>query len=302
MGKEKKITGVVSHIQRFSVHDGPGIRTTVFLKGCQMRCPWCHNPETYRHTPELQIFANRCIGCDTCVKRCKEGAIEVVDGVLMFHRDRCVGCGHCAETCYAGARVVAGAIRSAEEVFKEVLADREFYKSSGGVTISGGEPLVQPEFTRAILELCKQEEIHTTVETNLALPSSVLEPLLPLVDLFFVDIKLFDDAKHKKWTGISNKQTFENLMLLDRHQKPVVVRTPVIAGLNDQPEHIYAIASWLEKLDNVLRYDLLPYHPLGNGKYTALGYDPPPAWFSAPSSEVFEQLTTVARLVKEKKD
>lgn len=302
MAKEQTITGVVSHIQRFSVHDGPGIRTTVFLKGCQMRCAWCHNPETFRLKPELQVFADRCIGCGTCVKRCQKGAIEVVDGAATFHRDRCVGCGYCAETCYAGARVLTGVTHSAEEVFKEVLADREFYKSSGGVTISGGEPLMQPEFTRAILELCKNEGIHTTVETNLARPSAVLEPLLPVVDLFFVDIKLFDDTEHKKWTGVSNTQTLENLVLLDRHQKPIVVRTPVIAGLNDQSEQIRAIASWLKKLDSVLRYELLPYHPLGNGKYTALGYDPPPAWFRTPTSEVFEQLTKVARLDKEKKD
>lgn len=302
MEKEKTTTGVVSHIQRFSVHDGPGIRTTVFLKGCQMRCAWCHNPETYRRKPEIQILMDRCIGCGTCLKRCHNGAIEIVDGSSTFHRDRCIGCGRCAESCYAGARVLTGVVRSAEEVFKEVLADREFYRNSGGVTISGGEPLVQPEFTQAILERCKREGIHTTIETNLARPWSVVEPILPFVDLFFVDIKLFDDTEHKKWTGVSNKQTLDNLTLLDCHQKPIVVRTPIIAGLNDQPEPVRAIADWLNRISSVLRYELLPYHPLGNGKYTALGYEPPPAWFDSPSPEVFEQLKEVARLSKEKKD
>ncbi|MBN2293288.1 MAG: glycyl-radical enzyme activating protein [Pirellulales bacterium] len=289
--------GVITHIQRFSVHDGPGIRTTVFLKGCQMRCAWCHNPETLRRAAELQVFAELCIGCGACVERCRRQAHEVVDDSRVFHRDRCVGCGRCAQTCYAKALVLVGETRTADEVAQELFVDREFYESSGGgVTISGGEPLMQPEFTRAILALCKRNGIHTALETNFAREWSFIEPLLTLVDLFCVDIKLLDDVEHKKWTGISNRQTLDNLRRLDTARKPVIVRTPVIAGLNDRPEQIHAIVDWLGSLFNVIRYELLPYHPLGAGKYLALGHNQPPQWFKAPAPHIFEQLTQIASL------
>ena len=262
-----------------------------------MRCPWCHNPETYRRQAELQIFADRCIGCGVCVDRCEQKAHEIVDGRHVFRRERCVACGVCAQTCYAKSLVLVGETKTAQEVFEKVLADRDFYKSSGGgVTISGGEPLMQPEFTRAVLEFCKRDGIHTAVETNLARPWSFVAMLLPVVDLFCVDVKILDDVEHHKWTGVSNRQTLENLRRLDREQKPIIVRTPVIAGLNDRPEHIQAIADWLASLTNVIRYELLRYHPLGTGKYTALGLAPPPDWFRAPSADLFEQLTVAAHL------
>jgi len=288
------ITGIVTHIQRFSVHDGPGIRTTVFLKGCQMRCPWCHNPETYGREPELQVFADRCIGCGACVERCQEQARRIEGGRLAFDRDRCVACGRCAETCYARSLVLVGETRSAEEVVQEVLADRAFYQSSGGgVTLSGGEPLTQPEFSRAILQRCHGQGIHTAIETNLAFPWSCIAPLLPVVDLFLVDIKLLDDAEHRTWTGVSNRRTLDNLVRLDAQRKPVVVRTPVIAGLNDRPEQIGAIVAWLAARSNVAKYELVPYHPLGTAKYEALGLAPPSDRFRVPSPGQMERLAAL---------
>jgi pyruvate formate lyase activating enzyme len=288
--------GVITHIQRFSVHDGPGIRTTVFLKGCQMHCPWCHNPETYRPQPELQVFVQRCIGCGACVERCPEQARTIADGQLVFDRARCVACGRCAGVCYAQSLVLVGQTKTARQVVDEVLADRPFYRSSGGgVTISGGEPLRQPAFTRAILELCRQEGIHTAIETNLAWPWSRVARVAPAVDLFLVDLKLLDDAEHRTWTGVSNRHTLDNLRRLDAQQKPIVVRTPVMEGVNARPEQIAAIADWLAGLSHVLHYELLPYHPLGAGKYAALGLASPASRFPSPTAEQLEQLAAVAR-------
>lgn len=295
MPRPASTSGVVTHIQRFSVHDGPGIRTTVFLKGCQMHCPWCHNPETYRPQPELQVFAQRCIGCGACVERCPEQARQIAGGRQVFHRQRCVACGRCAEVCYAQSLVLVGQTKTAQQVVDEVLADRAFYQSSeGGVTISGGEPLVQPEFTQAILELCKHEGVHTAVETNLAQPWSCAAPLVPAVDLFLVDLKLLDAAEHRQWTGASNRHTLDNLRRLNAERKPVVVRTPVVGGVNDRPDQIAAIADWLAGLSNVLQYELLPYHPLGSGKYEALGLAPPGPQFRTPTAEQLERLAAAA--------
>lgn len=267
-------SGVITHIQRFSVHDGPGIRTTVFLKGCQMTCPWCHNPETYRRAPEIQAFPDRCIGCQACAAACRQGSHEFSEGRHRYDRERCVACGECVDTCFAKMLVRVGESRTAESVVAEVLADRPFYHPVGGGTLSGGEPLAQAEFVRAILERCRREGIHTALDTNLAWPWETVASFLPLVDLFLVDIKMMDDAAHRKWTGMSNQETLENLRRLDDHGTGLIVRTPVIAGINDRPEQIDAIADFLAALRHVQHYDLLPYHPLGEGKRLALGLEP----------------------------
>ena len=287
-------TGIITHIQRFSVHDGPGIRTTVFLKGCQMRCPWCHNPETYRRHPEIQVFPERCIGCQACANACHEGAHEFTDAGHVYHRDRCVACGECVETCYAKSLVRVGETRTAESVVAEVLADRPFYEPDGGVTISGGEPLMQAEFTRAILELCRREGILTAIETNLTWPWDAVAPLVPLVDLFLVDIKTMDDAAHRAATGVSNALVLENLKRLDALGRTLIVRTPVIVDFNDQLDQIEAIADFLATLHNVQQYDLLPYHPLGTGKYEALGFEGPPPEFHTPSAADLDALAARA--------
>ncbi len=295
-GAATAVRGVVTHIQRFSLHDGPGIRTTVFFKGCQMRCPWCHNPETYRAEPDIQVFAERCIGCGACLERCQHEARALVGGQVVFYRDRCVACGRCAQTCYARSLILVGETKTAEEVVAEVLTDREFYATSGGgVTLSGGEPLLQPEFARAILERCHGAGIHTAVESNLARPWACLASLAPAVDLFLVDIKLLDDAQHKAWTGVSNRHTLDNLRRLDGQGKPIIVRTPVVGGVNDRPEVIAAIADWLASLSNVLLYELLPYHPLGTGKAEALGLASASLRFQTPARESLLEWALAAR-------
>jgi glycyl-radical enzyme activating protein len=266
--------GLVTDIQRFSVHDGPGIRTTVFLKGCDLRCAWCHNPETLRPSPEIRFLPERCIGCGACLAACPNGAQAIEGGRRVYRRDRCAACGRCARTCYAGALACVGRAMDAGEVLAEVLEDAAFYRNSGGgLTLSGGEPLCQPAFALELLRLAKAAGIHTAIETNLAAPWDRVAELLPFLDLVMADLKLMDAARHREWTGASNDRILENARRLAGMGKPLVVRTPVIPGVNDAPEAIGAIAEFVRGLSPNVRYELLPYHPLGVGKYRSLGVE-----------------------------
>ena len=257
-----------------------------------MRCVWCHNPETYKKTPEIQAYFDRCIGCAACVDVC---AHEAIDEHLQYDRSACVGCGACAQTCYTKARTLVGQRMSVGEVIKEIEQDLSFYKDSGGgITISGGEPFCQPEFTIEVLNACQRLDIHTAVETNLGVPFSTLEPAIPHTDLFMVDVKLWDEDQHKKWTGMSNRQTIENLEKVSNLGKPVLVRTPVIADINDTPEHVSEIARFIAKLPTLVHYELLPYHPLGEGKLAGLGLDPLPEPLSCPTDQRLEELRQAA--------
>jgi len=204
--------GLITNVQRFSIHDGPGIRTTVFLKGCPLRCFWCHNPETQRAEPELEFFPDRCIGCQECVRRCPEGAQAVEDGRRVYRRARCRGCGRCAETCYAEALVLAGRWWTAEELLEELLRDKPFYdQSGGGVTLSGGEPLLQARFSERVLQLCQEAGVHTAIETCALGQWDRLAGLLRWTDLVMADIKLPDDAAHRAATGTPVRPILENI-------------------------------------------------------------------------------------------
>jgi pyruvate formate lyase activating enzyme len=290
------MTGIVSDIQRFSLHDGPGIRTTVFLKGCNLRCFWCHNPETLRHRPELQTFPEKCIGCSACLTACRNGAHALEDGKKVFRRALCVGCGACARSCYAEGLVLIGREMTVEEAFAEVMQDRDFYQDSGGgVTVSGGEPLFQRDFTRALLERCKAEGLHTAIETNLAWPWETVAAVLPVTDLVMLDIKTLDAAKHAEGTGVSNRRILDNARRLARTDKPLIARTPVIPGFNDAPEDIRAIAAFLAEFPNLLSYELLPYHPLATGKYESLGIEYRASGLKRPPKETMRALAADAR-------
>ena len=263
--------GIVTEIQRFSVHDGPGIRTTVFLKGCNLRCAWCHNPETLRLAPELQRFPGKCLGCGRCLTACAHGAQELTSAGRVFHRDRCIACGQCARGCYAEAVRVVGTRMRVEEVIAEARRDQAFYDDSGGgVTLSGGEPLCQPAFSAEILRLCKAEGWHTALETNLAAPWKNLAALLPSLDLVMLDLKLFQAGPHRRRTGVSNRRILANARRLAREPVPLIVRTPVIPGVNDTLEAIAPIAALIAGFPRLLYYELIPYHPLGTGKYESL--------------------------------
>lgn len=290
------LKGVVTNIQRFSIHDGPGIRTTVFLKGCNLRCFWCHNPETLEPKPQLQIFPNRCIGCGKCLERCPHHAHVHVNGQRTFRRELCVACGTCAETCYAEALVLVGQVKTVEEVVEEVLRDKPFYETSGGgVTLSGGEPLVQLEFAYAILERCREEGLHTAIETAANFPWERLESILPVTDLVMMDIKLMDSQKHRECTGVPNERILANALQLGQQPQPLIVRTPIVPGVNDTPEEVAAIAAFVAKLPNLMYYELLPFHPLGTSKYESLGMDYRARGLKAPPKEKMEALLEVAR-------
>jgi len=290
------VNGIVTDIQRFSVHDGPGIRTTVFLKGCNLRCAWCHNPETLLPGPQLQVLPAKCIGCGACLEACPNGAHAVgEDGRPVFHRDRCTACGACAAVCYAGALVLVGREMTAEAVVAEVLEDRPFYEeSAGGVTLSGGEPLAQRGFAVEVLRRCRDEGLHTAVETNLAAPWDHVAEFLPVTDLFMVDVKLTGSEAHARWTGAPNGEILANVRRLARQEQPMVVRTPVVPGVNDTREQVGAVADLIRTFPNLAYYELLPYHPLGTGKYQSLGMEYQLADLERPSQEQMDDLAQAA--------
>ena len=264
--------GNIFNIQRYCIHDGPGIRTTVFLKGCGMRCFWCHNPESWLREPQLQIFFEKCIGCGNCYKICPSGAHGAVDGNLKFDRELCVGCGKCADVCYTDALILRGKTMSVEEVMADVEKDRAYYeKSGGGVTFSGGEPLCQADFLGALLRESKTRGLHTAVDTAGNVPWEIFEQIMPFVDLWLYDLKILDNSKHKKATGVENNTILENLKMLTNAGKNVHIRIPVIPSVNDNETEMENIAEFLAKLRFTGSVELLPFHQMAGGKYESLG-------------------------------
>ena len=278
------ITGLVSNIQRFSVHDGPGIRTTVFLKGCTLRCFWCHNPETIGRDLELQLHPDRCIGCQECIRVCPEGAQTLsAEGEPVFYREKCIACGACVEVCYAGARELTGREMTVESVVGEILQDRPFYENSGGgVTLSGGEPVYQPEFSYEILARCREVGVSTAIETAGNVPWERLMGLLPVTDIVMMDLKHMDPEKHRWAVGASNRLLLENARRLIDTDKPIIFRTPVVPTVNDTPEEIGAIATFVREMSDVraranggdgqsVSLELLPFHRMAGDKYNSMG-------------------------------
>ncbi len=308
--------GSVFNIQRFSIHDGPGIRTTVFFLGCSLRCFWCHNPEGLHIKPEIAFFSSRCIGCGECVTVCPEHAQELLpDGTRLFHRDLCTTCGECVDSCFAGGLVLNGKHMTAAEVLDEVRQDRAFYETSGGgITLSGGEPLLQPAFAFTILEGAKQEGLHTAIETTIHVKWELIERLLPVTDLFMVDIKHMDSEKHRVATGVPNPLILENARRLANTGKPVLFRVPVVTGVNDSPAEIAAIANFVRDIlphpasaqiqdqSTSPRHaqknpdlELLPFHRMAGDKYTSLGLVYQAAALETPSKEKMALLAETAR-------
>ena len=272
--------GKVSDILPFSLNDGPGIRTTVFLKGCPLRCAWCHNPESQCGTAQLFWSESLCIRCGACAAACPFGA-RGPDGA--WDAVRCGGCGACVGVCPAGANRLIGETVTVEETVEQAARDKLFFRDRGGVTFSGGEPLMQADFVAACEESLNGRGIRCAVETSCCMPWEELRPLIPLTDLFLCDWKLTDSALHRQYTGAGNETIRENLARLNEKGARMILRCPIVPGVNDNEAHFAAIGEMTWKLKQIEQVDLLPYHDTGNDKRKRLGL--PPAVFPVPTQE-----------------
>ncbi|MBP8691588.1 MAG: glycyl-radical enzyme activating protein [Sedimentibacter sp.] len=261
----------IFNIQKFSVHDGPGIRTTVFFKGCPLKCLWCHNPESQSKGKEILYDKSKCSLCGTCIRACRNQAIEIKGKTLMTNMDKCSFKGDCVFACINSARQIAGKEYTLDEVMKEVLKDRVFYKNSGGgVTLSGGEPLIHAEFVEAFLKELKKENIHTAVDTCGYGDFKVIERIAEYTDLFLYDLKITDDEKHILYTGVSNKIIIDNLFKLSKIHDNINLRLPLIEGINADENHILEVLRLIKGM-NINKVNLLPYHDIARHKYEKLG-------------------------------
>ena len=264
--------GTVFNVQRFCTSDGPGIRTTVFLKGCPLSCLWCHNPESKSAKPEIMYDSKKCIMCGKCSAVCPNGCHTFSEKGHIFHREKCVACGKCADICYASALEIAGCERDAKDVIAEVMKDKAFYDNSGGgMTLSGGEPMLQFDFTYELLRLAKEQGLHTCIETCGFAPTENYRKIADLIDIFLFDYKETDPIRHKEYTGVSNELILENLRVIDSLGAKSILRCPIIPTLNDREDHFKGIGDAASSLKNVLEINIEPYHPLGSGKSTMLG-------------------------------
>ena len=264
--------GYISDYKRMSVHDGPGIRTTLFLKGCPLRCLWCHNPENLRVTPTLSYTQKLCVDCGACAAVCSNGVHSFTGEEHRIDHSRCTACGACVKECYTGALKIFGQTAEAEAVAEKLLEDRAFYESSsGGVTFSGGEPLMQPDFLAAVMSILKAQNIHIAVDTCGEAPWENIEKILPYTDLFLFDVKHIDTDAHRTGTGVGNERILSNLRRLSERGAHIEIRTPVIPGFNDSPDVLSRVANLLAALDQVQLWRLLPYHSMGKAKYEAIG-------------------------------
>lgn len=264
-------TGMIFNIQRFSIYDGPGARTTVFFKGCNLRCKWCHNPESIPAQRQLEFYPDKCIGCGLCFAACSQGAHILTDGVHRLERDKCIACMQCVDTCFAEALVAVGQRVDAGYVVKSVLSDLPYYeRSGGGVTFSGGECMQQIDFLAEIMEALHDKGVHQAVDTAGNQPWEKFEKILPFADLFLYDVKAADGEVHRKLTGVSNDRILQNLRRLAAIGKRIWIRVPYIPGCNDR--EMPAIAALLKEIP-VEKIEIMPFHRLGEGKYRALGIE-----------------------------
>ena len=285
--------GIIFNIQRYSIHDGPGIRTTVFLKGCPLNCWWCQNPESQLSGQEMLFWGVRCIGCGACSTICPSNAIQIKNGIPVTEKEKCILCGKCTEKCPALAREMIGKKLTTEEVTKEIEKDLVFYEESGGgVTFSGGEPLGQSEFLEGLLNGCREKKIHTAVDISGYISWRILKKIIPKVDLFLYDLKIMDSERHKKYTGVFNEIILENLKKLSSVHNNIFIRFPVIPGINDDYQNIKETGEFLSSL-KIAQVNILPYHYMGIDKYGRLGRTYKLVTTQPPSEEKLSEIAAI---------
>ncbi|SFD40988.1 glycerol dehydratase activator DhaB2 [Clostridium uliginosum] len=289
----KDTNGVIFNIQKFSLHDGPGIRSIVFFKGCPMSCLWCSNPESQEIAPQILFNKNLCTKCGKCSLACDKLAVDITSQ-YRINKDKCKVCTKCVDNCLSGALVLEGKECSVHEVIEELKKDSIHYRrSNGGITLSGGEVLLQPDFAVELLRRCKSYGWHTAIETAMYVGNEAVKKVIPYVDLVMVDIKSMDSEIHKKFTGVDNKVILENIKLTDEISKELIIRVPVIEGFNADIKSIKNIAEFSKDLKNLKRIDLLPYHNYGEGKYEAIGREYELKELSTPNEEKMNTLKSI---------
>ncbi|MBZ9686119.1 glycyl-radical enzyme activating protein [Clostridium estertheticum] len=283
-------SATIINIQKYSIHDGPGIRTTVFFKGCPLNCWWCHNPESQNPSPEIMFFKEKCTGCGSCFKRCPAKAIEFVDRYPLTYESKCTLCGKCSDFCLSNARELVGKAITVKDLMSEIIKDEVFYEeSNGGVTFSGGEPLMHADYLYNVLKICNDKGIHTTVDTSGYAAWEQFEKIVDKVDLFLFDIKHMNNEKHLKYTGVGNIVILENLKKLSQKGSNIYIRLPLIAGINDSYENIDDTVNFLSKL-NIIHVNLLPYHKMGMDKYRRLNMEYKLSGMEKPRDEVIDKI------------
>ncbi len=280
------MTGLLVDIKRFAIHDGPGIRTTLFMKGCSLSCRWCHNPESISKKTEIGFLGKKCTGCGKCVEICPNNAHALKEGIHTLDRSKCIACGKCVDACLPGALENYGREITVEEAVDKVIEDKVFYSNSnGGCTISGGEPLLQAEFCKEVFKRLQKKGVHCAIDTSGATPWSNFETALPYVDMFLYDVKHTDAQQSQKHTGLSCNLVLSNLERLSQCGVPIEIRIPAIPEFNFDEASFDAIGKFLSKLKNIIGVRLLPYHNLARSKYEALGKPDTMPHVPAPTSE-----------------
>lgn len=292
------IKGIIFDIQRFTLHDGPGIRTTVFLKGCPLKCLWCHNPESINPKPELFFFPERCVRCGSCVEVCPNQAVSITEGIRVFSSQNCTLCGKCTLTCSKRALSLAGYEISSDEVIHILKKDLPFYKkSNGGITLSGGEPLLQQKFVLDILKQAKALGIHTCIDTTAYRKWEHIQEVVPYIDLFLVDLKSMDTSNHRELTGVGNGIILENIKQLVENDARIIFRVPVIPGVNDDIANFTLMVSFLKSLHSTIEgIELLPFNVMARSKYQRFGK---PYLYTNLKTQTPEKMNEIAKIFAE---